>query len=384
MRVASPTLIGLLLVATLGCSSLAEPTPIPTATPLARMSRIAFVSERDGNWEVYVMNADGSNPRNLTNNPAPDGHPSWSPDGKKLAFHSERDGNRDIYVMNSDGTGLQRLTEDPAADHSPAWSPDGSKIAFVSDRIGRTHIWLMDSDGSDLTDLTPRHNRSARWPAWSPNGETIAYIFRSSLWYMSPDGRTGSLVIDADDFVLDGFFVGTPDWSPDGENIALLANFRDRDGLVGRLYTAESEEGYNFREVLPLEPRDRPYVDQVATWPVEGPDERPTWSPDGKKIVFASLTDGDWEIWVADVEAQTATRLTEQKGTDSFAAWEPVGLVPAELGVVLRGDVPAATPTPTPTPRPTPTPKVTATPTPAPATSTAATTTTAGTTGAGR
>ena len=95
-------------------------------------SDIAFESLRDGNFEIYVMNADGSGQTRLTNNPVLDGSPSWSPDGGRIAFESLRDGNVEIYVMNADGSGQTRLTNDPAFDGSPSWSPDGGRIAFES------------------------------------------------------------------------------------------------------------------------------------------------------------------------------------------------------------------------------------------------------------
>ena len=93
--------------------------------------KLAFVSRRDGNSEIYVMNADGSGQENLTQQPASDSHPSWSPDGRKLAFVSRRDGNSEIYVMNADGSGLRNVTRTPSNDLDPAWSPDGGAIAFV-------------------------------------------------------------------------------------------------------------------------------------------------------------------------------------------------------------------------------------------------------------
>ena len=86
-------------------------------------SKIAFLSDRDGNWEIYVMNDDGSGQRRLTNNTDTDVSPSWSPDGKKIAFASDRDGNREIYVMNADGSGQTRLTNNTDTDVSPSWSP---------------------------------------------------------------------------------------------------------------------------------------------------------------------------------------------------------------------------------------------------------------------
>jgi Tol biopolymer transport system component len=92
--------------------------------------RIAFETYRDGNYEIYAMQSDGSNPTNLTNRPSStDFHPVWSPDGTQIAFVSDRDGqfNTEIYVMNADGSNQTRLTNNEAADRDPSWSPDGSK-----------------------------------------------------------------------------------------------------------------------------------------------------------------------------------------------------------------------------------------------------------------
>ena len=96
---------------------------------------IVFVSWRDGNGEVYAMDADGSGPRNLTQNPAKDVRPAWSPDGRRIAFVSRRDGNSEIYVMNADGSGKRNLTRDRASDDYPTWSPDGRRIAFLRGRL---------------------------------------------------------------------------------------------------------------------------------------------------------------------------------------------------------------------------------------------------------
>jgi dipeptidyl aminopeptidase/acylaminoacyl peptidase len=117
--------------------------------------KIAFVSDRDGNREIYVANADGSSPRRMTDNPATDQFPAWSPHGSKIAFVSDRDGNEEIYVMSgSDGSGQTNLTADPAADRYPTWSPDGGKIAFRSSRAHAFDIFLMNPDGTGATPLT--------------------------------------------------------------------------------------------------------------------------------------------------------------------------------------------------------------------------------------
>lgn len=108
---------------------------------LAAQEKIAFMSQRDGNAEIYVMNADGTNQLRLTFNPAFDDKPAFSRSGEKIAFMSFRDGNAEIYVMHADGTSQTRLTNHPGSDSDPAFSPDGSKIAFSSSRSGHLGIW---------------------------------------------------------------------------------------------------------------------------------------------------------------------------------------------------------------------------------------------------
>jgi len=139
-------------------------------------AQIAFVSERDWNKEIYVMDADGNNLRNLTNNPASDEAPSWSPDGQGIAFQSDRDGNSEIYVMDADGNNLRNLTNNPAGDSSPAWSPDGQRIAFVSSRDGAKNsaIYVMDADGNNPRNLT-NHPAPDYQPDWfNPAGYPVS------------------------------------------------------------------------------------------------------------------------------------------------------------------------------------------------------------------
>ena len=138
-------------------------------------SKIAFVTDRDGNWDVYTMNPDGTGLKNLTKNPANDGHASaplsggisWSPDGSRIAFSTDRDGNQEIYTMKADGSDVQRVTSDAAADANPVWSPDGMKFAFESDRSGLLAIYTMDVDGSNVAQLT-KGNYWDRYPDWRP------------------------------------------------------------------------------------------------------------------------------------------------------------------------------------------------------------------------
>jgi Tol biopolymer transport system component len=129
-------------------------------------TQIAFRRRIDGNSEIFVMNSDGSNVRQLTDDPAFDGDPNWSPDGSEIIFTSDRSGNYDIWVMNADGTDQAQITNHPAADEYPWWSPDGEYIAFQSNRHGATQIWVMRWDGSDVSLLA--NDAPTGYPTWSP------------------------------------------------------------------------------------------------------------------------------------------------------------------------------------------------------------------------
>ena len=140
--------------------------------------RIAFVSERDGNVDLYSMNVDGSNIARLTSNQAMDDHPTWSPNSKRIAFVStrkraDRAGRawNGIYVIDADGTNVHRLSGDDAADYSPAWSPSGDWIAFVAGRTRPEDVWLMKPDGTDRRLLI----ENGGWPTFINGGAAVAF-----------------------------------------------------------------------------------------------------------------------------------------------------------------------------------------------------------------
>jgi len=148
---------------------------------------LAFTTNRDGNDEIYVVDAAGTDVLDLTNNPANEDWPSWSPDGSKIAFHSDRDGNFDVYVMNADGTGPVNLTLNPAWDDvDPLWSPDGSKIAFTTTRDGNHEVYVMNADGTGVTRLT--NNPATDYAdGWSPDGAKILFeTNRDGNWARMP------------------------------------------------------------------------------------------------------------------------------------------------------------------------------------------------------
>jgi TolB protein len=114
----------------------------------SRDGRIAFISDRDGNAEIHTMKSDGTSVVRLTDDPAIDTEPSWSPDGRKIAFCSDRDGDFEIYVMHGDGSGVVKLSDNGATDGHPVWSPDGKRIAFHSDQDGDFEIYVTNYETS--------------------------------------------------------------------------------------------------------------------------------------------------------------------------------------------------------------------------------------------
>jgi TolB protein len=204
--------------------------------------RIAFVSLRDtvaGKWglgpsSIYIMDFDPSTGTRtgeairLTDKKTSDGWPTWSPDGKQIAFESDRSGNWEIWVVNLDGSGLTNLTNHPARDQYPAWSPDGTKIAFTSKRSGDYDVWLMNADGSNPVNLTNTPGRD-RYAMWSPSGTGPARIAfntqrdgNQEIYVMHADGSKQTNVTHAPKSVE-----GLADWSPDGKRLVL---YSDRSG----------------------------------------------------------------------------------------------------------------------------------------------------------
>jgi len=263
--------------------------------------KIAFYSNRSGNPEIFVMNVDGTNPTNLTNNPAWDYGPAWSPDGTKIAFVSWRDGLSEIYVMNTDGTNPIRLTNDPVYgsvyDESPTWSPDGTKIAFDSTRDGNYEIYVMNADGTSPTRLTI--NTALDFgSAWSPDGTKIAFVSwrdgNPEIYVMNANGTNPTNLTNNP--AWDNF----PTWSPDGTKIAFVSL---RDGNF-EIYVMNAD-GTNPTRLT---------NNQVN-------DSDPAWSPNGTKIAFDSERDGNYEIYVMNANGTGQTRITTNTDDDLDPAW---------------------------------------------------------------
>jgi len=144
-------------------------------------TRIAFERGPFGDRQIDVMNVDGTGETPLTADPQcsvpcqiDNLDPAWSPDGTKIVFASTRDGNYELYVLNANGTGVTRLTDDPANDFGPSWSPDGTSIAFHSNRNGSLNIYTMNPDGTDVVRVTQTDHNDSN-PSWAPDSEHLVF-----------------------------------------------------------------------------------------------------------------------------------------------------------------------------------------------------------------
>jgi TolB protein len=250
------------------------PAPLPTHEPVAELTgkgRILFDSNRDGNSDIYVMNADGTNLLNLTNHLAKDEMATWSPDGQKIAFVSDRDGNQELYLMNADGTNVTRLTHSPADEIAPEWSPDGKQIIFMSDRltasiydISNWQLFVVDVEtGVDYQFTEMSFAEGMYSPAWSPDGEKVLFSSRvgntSQIFMMDKNGENKKWLIAGAGAV----------WSPDGKQIAFL-EIRDRGDY--QIFVMKAD-GTDARQIT----RFARYTNSLD------------WSPDGEYLLYSSI-----------------------------------------------------------------------------------------------
>ena len=290
--------------------------------------KIAFYSNRSGHYAIWLMEPDGSH---LTQFTTADGDryvdsnaPAWSPDGSKIAFWwgvAHKSGN--IWVMNVDGSNRRQLTDQPVGINAdgPAWSPDGKKILFSSNRPGSQGIgnWIMNADGSDQRVFTTNTFVRSR-PSWQPNSSTppsvgssistngsssgdagegkyglIALTFKDEagklqIFTIRPDGsQKKQLTFEGDN--------GRPEWSPDGTKIA-FATIRNGKGSVGVMAADGSSP-------------------KLLT---EG--RHPSWSRDGKRIAFARV---DGQIWVMNIDGSNILQITHSDSFKYGPSWSPDG-----------------------------------------------------------
>jgi Tol biopolymer transport system component len=265
--------------------------------------KLAFISSRDGNNEVYLTNADGSNQVNITNHQAAESSPSWSPDGTKITFASARAGGQDIFAINTGGHYPANLTNISGSDLAPSWSPDGKKIAFEGWRDtgtnpGTSQIYVMNASGTNQVGLTGDANQH-RGPTWSPDGKKLAFWGGpepSQIYAINAEGTNMTRLTN------NTFQNKDCAWSPDGSRIAFSTN---RDGNY-EIYVMNSD-GSNPRRL----------TSNTAN------DSNPSWSSDGLALAFSSDRDGNAEIYLMNADGSNQTRMTNNAAADVSPSWQP-------------------------------------------------------------
>ena len=321
------------------------------------------------------MRADGSNARNLTRHPSADYSPAWSPDGGRLAFISDRSGKPEIYGMDADGSHLVQLTDDPEGawwSDGLAWSPDGSRLVAergytFNDFWTRAELHVVSSDSGGSRPLYPdqRMAHNDFDPEWLPNGDRVDFIgfrYTTTALYsvLSDGGFPQGLFVRGAEQVL-GYASGGPEgeivlvtwwldpYGPDFTYRLRIAILQRETGdmqsvpgaealdPMGEFTLVRSPDGSRVafpateirgpREVYVLWPSNLALAPATEVGRVEG---RPTWSPDGLWVAFASDAGGDREIYIvpvgntpAELAPHAVLRLTYSPGSDAEPAWKP-------------------------------------------------------------
>lgn len=260
---------------------------------------ILFSSNRDGNYEIYVMNGDGSQQTNLTMEFDDDIQASWSPDGTRIVFVSNRSpfitAAYQIYVMDADGNDPVALT-DNSGSKEPDWSPDGQAIIFS----WGDHLYRMKPDGTELVGVINSATAEG-FAHWSPDGQQIVFTYHqgynnSEIYKANIDGSNFTRL------TFHGGLVGAPKWSPDGSRIA---------------YSYSTDLSGNW-EVYIMN-SDGSSAVNISNHGAK--DFSPVWSPDGSQLAFISDRDGDNEVYVMNVDGSGLVQLTHNDAWENVTDW---------------------------------------------------------------
>lgn len=289
-------------------------SPTETFTPAVTpngggFGEIAFVSDRTGIPQIWMMGPDGSNQRQFTDIASGACQPDWSPDGNRLVFVSpcrkrqESYEGSGLFLINSDGSGMIPLPTSPGGDFDPAWSSEGMMIAFTSLRKGIPHIYIFNLNDNTPKEVTESVSARDRRPAWSPDGKYLAFETtrpgQSQVWYRPIDDSDKPREFS----VYANGVGGRPAWSSDGSTIY----YSQGDALPWLASKSFENKGSPEVKVSDLRP----------IWDVDV-------SPDGFWLVFESIKDvNNIDIFIMTSNGGGLLRLTDDKGTDFNPTWRP-------------------------------------------------------------
>lgn len=272
-----------------------------TGRPGPFLSRIAFVSNRSGSSELWMMDWDGANPRQLTKHGSIALAPAWSPDGRDIVFTSYLRGSPALYLLTPSEGYLKLLWDKGGVNSSAAYSPDGKKIAFASSTDGNVDIWVIPAEGGEAQRLTTARAIDTQ-PSWAPNGRQIVFTSTRSgspqIYQMDADGTNVRRLTFGSAFHDEATF------SSDGTRIVCTTK------VDGRFQLATVNIVTGDRTVLPG----------------PGNNENPTFSPDGSMIAFESNRTGETQIFVTD--AAGVPRQLTSKGSNHSPAWTSASEAP--------------------------------------------------------
>jgi TolB protein len=260
-------------------------------------SKILYISTQPGNKELFLMDWDGHNPRQLTSNRSINLSPDISPDGREIIFTSYKRGNPDLYKRALSSNVEVPLSSRRGLNITGAWSPDGTKIALALSKDGNTEIYTIARDGSAPNRLTVSHAANVS-PAWTPDGNKIAFVSdrlgKPQVFIMDVHGGNVRRLITT------GSYNVNPAWSPKGDKLAYA---RMAGGF--QIFVANADGSAEIQLTF------------------EGNNERPRWSPDGRLITFSSRRDGQEAIYVMRADGSGQTKISRTKGSSQHPVWTP-------------------------------------------------------------